>query len=156
MTCFDPKSLIVSPCRIQEINRLRQLYRPDLPQYAIPKDCGSSKRKITGNIDQPQAKNQKKIFPPKIVGDKRSRPSDSKNDGCCKKPPIVNNSGNNNTQSRLPPCFMNESKSTPLPSTTIHYDPSRTWPFVYNPVGITWQRETCQKLGLRFITDNGL
>ena len=156
LTCFDPKSLIVSPCSIQEINRLRQLYRPDLPQYAIPKDCGSRKRKLTGNIDEPQAKNQKKILPPKIVRDKRSRPSDSKNDGCSKKPPIVNNSGSNNTQSRLPPCFLDESKSTPLPSTTIRYDPSRTWPFVYNPVGITWQRETCQKLGLRFIAHNGV
>ena len=35
LTCFDLKSLIVCPCRIQDINRLRQLYRPDLPQYAI-------------------------------------------------------------------------------------------------------------------------
>ena len=35
----------------------------------------------------------KKNLPPKIVHDKRSRPSDSKNDGCSKKPPIVNNSG---------------------------------------------------------------
>ena len=61
LTSFDPKSLIVSPCSIQEINRLRQLYRPDLPQYAIPNDCGSRKRKLTGNIDGPQAKNQKKF-----------------------------------------------------------------------------------------------
>ena len=73
-----------------------------------------------------------------------------------KKLPIVNNSSNNNTQSRLPPSFLDESKSTPLPSTTIRYDPSRTWPFVYNPVGMTWPRETCQKLGLRFIAHNGV
>ena len=31
LTCFDPKSLIVCLCSIQEINMLRQLYRPDLP-----------------------------------------------------------------------------------------------------------------------------
>ena len=48
--------------------------------------------------------------------------------------PIVNNSGNNNRQSTLPPCFIDESKSTPLPSTSIRYDP---WQKVYNPVGIT-------------------
>ena len=92
LTCFNPKSLMVSSCSIKEINRLRQLYRPDLPQYAIP---DNRKRKVTGIIDQPQAKNQKTTQPPNIVHDKRSRPSDSKDDGCPKKPPVVNNSGKN-------------------------------------------------------------
>uniref|UniRef100_A0A1X7TG05 DNA helicase Pif1-like 2B domain-containing protein n=1 Tax=Amphimedon queenslandica TaxID=400682 RepID=A0A1X7TG05_AMPQE len=76
LTCFNPKSLMVSSCSIKEINRLRQLYRPDLPQYAIPTDCGSRKRTLTGTIDEPQAKNQKNMPPPKVARDKRSRPSD--------------------------------------------------------------------------------
>uniref|UniRef100_A0A1X7V5S6 Uncharacterized protein n=1 Tax=Amphimedon queenslandica TaxID=400682 RepID=A0A1X7V5S6_AMPQE len=77
LTCFNPKSLMVSSCSIKEINRLRQLYRPDLPQYAIPTDCGSRKRTLTGTIDESQAKNQKNMPPPKVARDKRSRPSDS-------------------------------------------------------------------------------
>ena len=68
------------------------MYRPDLPQYAIP---DNRKRKLTGIIDEPQAKIQKTTRPPNVVHDKRSRPSDSKDDGCPKKPPVVNNSGNN-------------------------------------------------------------
>uniref|UniRef100_A0A1X7TNE7 ATP-dependent DNA helicase n=1 Tax=Amphimedon queenslandica TaxID=400682 RepID=A0A1X7TNE7_AMPQE len=66
LTCFNPKSLMVSSCSIKEINRWRQLYRPDLPQYAIPTDCGSRKRTLTGTIDEPQAKNQKNMPPPKV------------------------------------------------------------------------------------------
>ena len=67
------------------------------------------------------------------------------------KQPIVNNSGNNNTQSSLPPCIVHEIKSTPMTSTTIRYDASRTCPFVYNTVEITWQRETSHKLGLSLL-----
>uniref|UniRef100_A0A1X7VR91 ATP-dependent DNA helicase n=2 Tax=Amphimedon queenslandica TaxID=400682 RepID=A0A1X7VR91_AMPQE len=59
LTCFNSKSLMVSSCSIKEIKRLRQLYRPDLPQYANPTDCGSRKCTLTGTIDEPQAKNQK-------------------------------------------------------------------------------------------------
>ena len=157
LTCFNPKSLMVSSFSIKKINRLRQLYRPDLPQYAIP---DNRKRKLTGIIDQPQAKNQKTTQPPNIVHDKRSRPSDSKDDGCPKKPPVVNNSGKNNNNcnnnGQSADCFVDEAKSAPRPSTTIRYDPSRTWNFAYNPVGIDWQRETCQKLGLRFYAHNGV
>uniref|UniRef100_A0A1X7UC97 ATP-dependent DNA helicase n=1 Tax=Amphimedon queenslandica TaxID=400682 RepID=A0A1X7UC97_AMPQE len=90
LTCFNPKSLMVCSKSIREINRLRHLYRSDLPQYDIP---GSRKRKLTGIKDEPQAKNQKTIQPPNVVHDKRSRPKD---DSCPKKPPAVNNSGHNN------------------------------------------------------------
>uniref|UniRef100_A0A1X7USX0 Uncharacterized protein n=1 Tax=Amphimedon queenslandica TaxID=400682 RepID=A0A1X7USX0_AMPQE len=36
LTCFNPKSLMVCSKSIRKINRLRQLYRSDLPQYDIP------------------------------------------------------------------------------------------------------------------------
>uniref|UniRef100_A0A1X7V5P1 OTU domain-containing protein n=1 Tax=Amphimedon queenslandica TaxID=400682 RepID=A0A1X7V5P1_AMPQE len=99
--------------------------------------------------------------PPNIVHDKRSRPSDSKDDGCPKKPPVVNNSGNNNNDgnnnSQSADCLVDEAKSAPWPSTTIRYDPTKTWcNWVYNPVGIDWQREMCLKLGLRFYAHNGV
>uniref|UniRef100_A0A1X7T6R9 ATP-dependent DNA helicase n=1 Tax=Amphimedon queenslandica TaxID=400682 RepID=A0A1X7T6R9_AMPQE len=59
LTCFNPKSLMVSSCSTKEIN--------------------SRKHTLTGTIDEPQAKNQKNMPPPKVARDKRSRPSDSKN-----------------------------------------------------------------------------
>ena len=60
---FDHKALMVSRCSIEEINRLRKIYRRDLPQYAIPNDCGTRNRKLTGtydihNVDEPQSKKQ--------------------------------------------------------------------------------------------------
>uniref|UniRef100_A0A1X7TZC4 Secreted protein n=1 Tax=Amphimedon queenslandica TaxID=400682 RepID=A0A1X7TZC4_AMPQE len=96
LKCFNPNSLIVSSSSIKEINRLRQLYRPYLPQYAIPTDCGSRKCTLTGTIDEPQEKNQKNMPPLKVVHNKRIMPSDCKDDGCPKKQPVVHNKANNN------------------------------------------------------------
>uniref|UniRef100_A0A1X7UCH2 ATP-dependent DNA helicase n=1 Tax=Amphimedon queenslandica TaxID=400682 RepID=A0A1X7UCH2_AMPQE len=81
-TCFNPKSLMVSPCSKKEIN--------------------SRKRTLTGTIEEPQAKNQKNMPPPIVARDKRSRPSDSKNNdkaNCPKKPPTVIANNNNNDDS---------------------------------------------------------
>ena len=76
LTSFDPKALMVSRCSIKEINRLRKIYRPDLPQYAIPKDCGTRKCKLTGtydinNVDEPQTKKRKCLNQPTTVSSKR-------------------------------------------------------------------------------------
>uniref|UniRef100_A0A1X7TBN0 Uncharacterized protein n=1 Tax=Amphimedon queenslandica TaxID=400682 RepID=A0A1X7TBN0_AMPQE len=69
--------------------------------------------------------------PPNVARDKRSRPSDSKDYSCLKKPPVVNNSGNNNNDgninSQSADCLNDEAKSAPRPSTTIHYNPTKTW-----------------------------
>uniref|UniRef100_A0A1X7V6C5 Uncharacterized protein n=1 Tax=Amphimedon queenslandica TaxID=400682 RepID=A0A1X7V6C5_AMPQE len=126
-----------------------------LPQYDIP---GSRKRKLTGIKNEPQAKNKKTIQPPNVVHYKRSRPND---DSCPKKLPAFNNSGNSNNNGnnngQSADCFVDEAKSTPRPSTTIHFDPTKTWSnWVYNPVGIDWQRKTCQNLGLRFYGHNAV
>uniref|UniRef100_A0A1X7UBL7 Uncharacterized protein n=1 Tax=Amphimedon queenslandica TaxID=400682 RepID=A0A1X7UBL7_AMPQE len=102
LTCFNPKSMMISSCSIKEINSLRELYRPDLPQYAIPTDCGSRKLTLTGTIDEPEAKNQTNMSPPKVARDNRSRPSDSTindNANCPKKPPTVITTNNNNDDS---------------------------------------------------------
>ena len=48
LTVFDPKSIIVEP-RINEINRLRKMYCPDFPQYAVPQNSSKpTKRKYSG------------------------------------------------------------------------------------------------------------
>ena len=48
---FNPKSIEkVSILSLKELNRLRNLYRQDLPQYVIP-DRKPTKRKLTGTTD---------------------------------------------------------------------------------------------------------
>ena len=53
ITEFDPASIIVSNTCLEEINRLRSIYRKDLPLYDIPKRSNSSKkRKFTVKVDE--------------------------------------------------------------------------------------------------------
>ena len=48
LIAFKPQSIIVNSQCLQELNRLRQAYRPDLSQYSVPKPqkC-AQKRKCT-------------------------------------------------------------------------------------------------------------
>ena len=52
LTKFDPSSIIVSSSCLEEINRLRGMYRKDLPLYDVPKTKNScKKRRFTVKID---------------------------------------------------------------------------------------------------------
>ena len=53
---FTPKSIMVSTQSLQEINRLRKLYRPDLPEYPIPKSMQNSTLVVQGWFMQRQSK----------------------------------------------------------------------------------------------------
>ena len=44
LTDFDPASIIVSAICLEEINRLRSIYRKDLPLYDVPKTKNSCKK----------------------------------------------------------------------------------------------------------------
>ena len=48
LIAFDPDSITVSRESLQEINRLRQLFRSDLPCYALPAITNKRKRKLSG------------------------------------------------------------------------------------------------------------
>ena len=52
---FTPKSIMVSTQSLQEINRLRKLYRPDLPEYPIPKSMQNSTLVVQGWFMQRQS-----------------------------------------------------------------------------------------------------
>ena len=53
LTTFDPKSIIIEPRCINEINRLRKMYCPKLPQYSVPENSNKPvKRKYSG-VTQP-------------------------------------------------------------------------------------------------------
>ncbi len=63
LSAFDPKSIMVSPTCLKEVNRLRETYRKDLPLYELPLKCtcrASSKRKLTGST-QPYQPNTKRL-----------------------------------------------------------------------------------------------
>ena len=52
LIAFDEEAIKVSAKCLQEINRLRETYRPDLPQYSVPREKGTAqnrKRKVSGS-----------------------------------------------------------------------------------------------------------
>ena len=53
LSAYDPKSIIVSTSYLQEVNRLRETFRKDLPLYQMPSKVKprslAKKRKLTGN-----------------------------------------------------------------------------------------------------------
>ena len=56
LAAFDPKSIMVNHSCLKEVNRLREAYKNDLPQYPVPLQT-RTKRKLTGSTqdDQPKA-----------------------------------------------------------------------------------------------------
>ena len=50
LTAFSPTSIMASRTCVEEVNRLRQKYRLDLPTYDLPAKK-SGKRKMTGTVD---------------------------------------------------------------------------------------------------------
>ena len=50
LTAFSPTSIMAPRTCVEEVNRLRQKYRLDLPTYDLPAKK-SRKRKVTGNVD---------------------------------------------------------------------------------------------------------
>ena len=58
---FDKNSIKVNTKCLKEVNRLRELYRKDLPLYDIPTASSHSKRKLTGSceLDKPAPKQRR-------------------------------------------------------------------------------------------------
>ena len=51
LSAFNPKSLMVSPTCLREMNRLRKMFRKDLPSYDIPQaSTSNTKHKLTSTI----------------------------------------------------------------------------------------------------------
>ena len=134
LTAFDPKSIMVSTQSLQEINRLRKLYRPDLPPYAVPSQQSmhsKRKRMLTGVCTSPNPAKQ------------------------CK--------GNQKySQTGLLPSTSNSTSapvSQSVPHTVVQWRRRHVQPFAqndfrFNPVDAEWQRQTCHKLGLEYQEPN--
>ena len=67
LIAFHEETIKVSSKCLQEINHLRQVYHPDLPQYTVPRQCTTQtrKRKLAGSLsatptETPSAKQSKR------------------------------------------------------------------------------------------------
>ena len=144
LSAFDPNSIIVSSGCLQEINRLRETYRKDLPLYDLPKvkpQTGHKvkKRKLTGSHGNPPKKAR--------LADTRKTVTEVP----VKKLPLK--------RKRLQPqAGDNRSKKKVCSSAaalTSRQQRNRTWPFRFNPVDEEWQRNACHLMGLEFVSTSG-
>ena len=165
LIAFDPDSITVSRESLQEINRLRQLFRSDLPCYALPAITNKRKRKLSGTTCVQVEPGPKKVKAPPARAKKV--PGKSTSTRKCKL------SGNRCMQDEPGPKKVKES-CTVEPATTPcklggtgsdcvllrsnrpvtadgRLQPAIEWPmFRYNPVNEAWQRETCTHIGLTY------
>ena len=131
LAAFDPKSIMVSHSCLKEVNRLRETYRNNLPQYPVPLQTRTgTKRKLTGSTqdDQPKAKKNKKTpkAPPKPVPRNRKRRASSKLED--EKP---------------------DKKKKKRGSGGHGGEPGQT-SWRYHPVDVEWQHNACNVMGLQF------
>ena len=151
---FNKASIIVSRDCLQEVNRLRKEYRPDLPAYSIPKNAKSLK--LTGCLT---------LHDPDVKPPSRKKGSNQK---CGLKRPL---SGNDNAKPAKKMCTKKrsmKSKSTDdddyvpskkvcvAPKNDVHVtrvDPPGTFQrnYVYNPGNADIQKFWCGVLNLRYV-----
>ena len=152
LTSFDPKALMVSRCSIEEINRLRKIYRPDLPQYAIQKIVALENVNLLAHmiytmyVDEPQTKKQKCLNPLTAVSSKRPL-LDSKNvmkdfSNSSKKPRIDNGGGNNNNNNNVDD-DVEEIGFNPWGTVSHNYK--------YHPPNADTRKSWCRSLNLRYV-----
>ena len=141
LSAFDTKWISVSTSCLKEVNRLRGLFRKDLPQYQFPKQTATTcrKRKLTGsNSGNPQ----------KILRNvKTTRES------------LLNKAARKRKRSKSKLCDDRPKKKLRTCAATTTNTPrrqSRTWPFRFNPVNEEWQRNSCAIMGLQFVAASGL
>ena len=147
LTAFSPTSIMASRTCVEEVNRLRQTYRPDLPSYDLPpKRAG--KRKMTGSLDPGSSKkpaSEKTVSKgvKRKLTDERAEPP-SKRPKTTDQPDLKNAKG----KSKQP---EQQSKNDPR-----DFDPRRggTWNFPYNPLGVEAQQHDCRLLNLTYRQPN--
>ena len=127
LIAFDVEEIKVSGKGLEELNRLRQTYRPDLPLYAVPpspmKQRKSRKRKNDVNSAQPP--------PTKVTASRQPRPR------FCQVNLLLTRKGHFTLQQNN--CQRERVKERHSPPTEVQPD---------------WQHQACQQLGLRFVSDN--
>ena len=149
LIAFKPQSVMVSSKCLQEVNRLRQTYRPDLPQYSVPTTQGGTqkrKRKMEGACTS-EPSNPPKLK--RIRTDTGSRKRKAASQTVDKKLPLKKTCPDR-TKSHKPKRNPEKLISCPTPNNPLRIIDR----FRFNPVSEEWQRRVCQELGLRFVCAN--
>ena len=140
LSAFHPKSIIVSTSCLKEINRLRGIFRKDLPQYQLPKYTATTcrKHKLTGsNRGNPQ-----KI----LRGAKTTSESLLKKAACKRKRSKLKQCDDERPNKKLRTCAV---------ATNTPQRRNRMWLFRFNPVNEEWQCNSCAIMGLQFVVASG-
>ena len=134
LTDFDPSSIMVSNSCLEEINRLRSIYRKDLPLYEIIENKKGPKRKLTIMLDEqaPLSKKPRLLVPPR-------KPYKRKATQVAEQKPVKKRKANDTVKDD---CHI----------TNVENAHQRTeWTDLrFYPVDEEWQRQTCETLGLQF------
>jgi hypothetical protein len=144
---FDPKSIMVSYSSIQEYNRLRSKFKPDLLQYNVA-TASNHKVKLTGrnddNLDldvEPPTKKAK--FEKSSVNVDGQVANKSRKRKLSPAPKAQNDSKKTKTDSVTP----NNNHQMVVNSSSSR---RRLNNWIWYPVDERWQKHTCQRLNLTF------
>ena len=141
LTKFEPDSVMVDPISVKEINRLRGLFRPDLPSHTVPSN--SRKRKLTGIFNMGVEPKKRKDDPNIVKRKGQRRQFDDKHKvvGACKKMQTAT-SGTGTPTGEDVQIREKSTGDAPIGQCSL-------WPsFRFYPVNSQWQRRLCQQLGL--------
>ena len=127
LVAFDQKSIMVSSKSLLEINRLRQLHRPDLMVYALlHEQSANRKRKLRGTcMILPNPKKQKENLKEKNASSKHSQ--------------------------KRPLCLTKQDKGQlAKKNNNGGWNQLERSSFRFHPVDSKWQNEACSKVGVQY------
>ena len=167
LVSFSPQAIKVSTKCLQEINRLRQTYRPDMAQYAVPREeirvKQIRKQKLSGTASVVPVSPKK----PKLSKPTQKRlhyqtvmhrhPENKRLTSLeIKKIKVTPQTSDTLSTPKKRVTGSQKKKVPPSEDTFVHstaFIPSR---YRYTPVTPYWQRQACQQLGLEFVRENGI
>ena len=137
LTAFDPKSISVSNCCLEEVNRLRRSFRKDLPLYEISvENKAPVKRQLLHTCDQ-EAPVKKK---PKL----NATLNHMKQCG-----EMIRSATDRPTKKHK---FTKSNKDCEVVAVDRPVMPRYEWSdYRYYPVNEEWQRRACDLLGIQFL-----
>ena len=171
LIAFDEDAIKVSGKSLMEVNRLRETYRPDLPQYSVPREKKGTvrvrKHKMSGSLskalpslEKVKTREEAKFPQPQVnvslkqetAGSKRKlKLANEKSEPSPKKSTVSPTEGRELEHSdEKSETLTKESLQSPTEGRRDVSSQQR-----YNPVSVECQRQACQHLGMQFVRANG-
>eukprot|EP00731_Ephydatia_muelleri_P022816 Em0015g399a len=170
LLAFDPKSIKVSDECVQEVNRLRKLFRPDLTSIPLSKECKAVQHKISAlplvHTTDPVVQHPKRASVKHSAGTKKQKTVDitvvkpitmtcsqisaSNLNGKKVDSPIEESKAEKKFHSNSNSSVIDLTKGNDVPA-VARVAPRITWPeYRYYQTDDQWQREKCRQLNLVF------